>query len=138
MRERGYESRRHRERLAERGIANGGMRCNFRCRRLTPDDHARNQTIAPLRAPVERSFAIPKRWYGYRRVGYSSLLRNALRLLACAMNLRRHLLPPPEGQTPPRPGPCGGQAAAGPPPTLSAPRFCRLRPFQPAQEQTPV
>ena len=66
--DRGYESRWYRERLAEQGIADGVMRCDFRRRRLTSDDHARNRALAPLRAPVERVFAILKRWYGYRRV----------------------------------------------------------------------
>jgi IS5 family transposase len=43
---------------------------------------------------VERSFATMKRWYGYRRVRYRSLMRNGLQLqfLALAMNLRRALL----------------------------------------------
>ena len=52
-----------------------------RCRR-----HARNRAIGRLRAQVERTFAILKRWYGYRRVRYRSLVRNALQLqlLACA------------------------------------------------------
>ena len=47
-----------------------------------------------IRAPVERTFAILKRWYGYRRVRYRSLARNALQgqLLALAMNLRRALV----------------------------------------------
>jgi transposase, IS5 family len=92
--DRGYESRWYRERLAERGIADGVMRCDFQRRRLTPAEHARNRAIAPLRAPVERTFAILKRWYGYCRVRYRSLLRNALQLqlLACAMNLRRALV----------------------------------------------
>jgi IS5 family transposase len=92
--DKGYESRWYRERLAERGIADGVMRCDFHRRRLTPADHARNRAIAPLRAPVERTFAILKRWYGYRRVRYRSLLRNALQLqlLACALNLRRALV----------------------------------------------
>ena len=48
----------------------------------------------PLRAPVERVFALWKRCYGYRRVRYRSLARNAaqLGLLAIATNLRRALL----------------------------------------------
>jgi IS5 family transposase len=92
--DKGYESRWYRERLAEQGIADGVMRCDFHRRRLTPEDHARNRVIAPIRASVERTFAILKRWYGYRRVRYRSLLRNALQLqlLACAMNLRRALV----------------------------------------------
>jgi transposase, IS5 family len=92
--DRGYESRWYRDRLAEQGIVDGVMRCDFQRRRLTPEDHARNRAIAPLRAPVERTFAILKRWYGYRRVRYRSLVKNALQLqlLALAMNLRRALV----------------------------------------------
>jgi transposase, IS5 family len=92
--DRGYESRWYRERLAEQGIADGVMRCDFQRRRLMPAEHARNRALSQVRAPVERSFAILKRWYGYRRVRYRSLLRNALQLqlLACAMNLRRALV----------------------------------------------
>jgi IS5 family transposase len=92
--DKGYESRWFRERLAEQGIADGVMRCDFHRRRLTPADHDRNRALSRLRAPVERSFALMKRWYGYRRVRYRSLLRNALQLqlLACAMNLRRALV----------------------------------------------
>jgi transposase, IS5 family len=92
--DKGYESRWFRERLAEQGIADGVMRCDFHRRRLTPADHDRNRALSRLRAPVERSFALMKRWYGYCRVRYRSLLRNALQLqlLACAMNLRRALV----------------------------------------------
>jgi hypothetical protein len=45
-------------------------------------------------SPIERSFAILKRWYGYRRVRYRSLVSNALQLqlLCIAMNLRRALM----------------------------------------------
>ena len=92
--DKGYESCWSRDRLAEQGIAAGVMRCDFHRRRLTPEDHARNQAIGKLRAPVERSFAILKRWYGYRRVRYRSLVRNALplQLLCIALNLRRALV----------------------------------------------
>jgi IS5 family transposase len=91
--DRGYESRWYRERLAEQGIADGVMRCDFHRRRLTPADHARNRALSKVRAPIERSFAILKRWYGYRRVRYRSLVSNALQLqlLCIAMNLRRAL-----------------------------------------------
>ena len=59
--------------------------------RLSAADHARNRAIGRMRTPVERTFAIMKRWYGYRRVRYRSLGRNSLQLqlLAMAMNLRR-------------------------------------------------
>jgi IS5 family transposase len=44
--------------------------------------------------PVERTSAIMKRWYGYARVRYRSLVKNALQLqlLAVALNLRRALV----------------------------------------------
>ena len=54
----------------------------------------RNRAIGKLRAPVERTFAVLKRWYGYRRVRYRSLVRNGLQLqpLALAVNLRRAVI----------------------------------------------
>jgi IS5 family transposase len=44
-----------------------------------------------IRAPVERTFALLKRWYGYGRVRYRSPVKNTLQLqlLAVALNLRR-------------------------------------------------
>lgn len=81
-------------RLAERGIEDRVMRANYVRRRLTPDQLARNREIRPVRAAVERVFAVMKQWYGYRRVRYRSLLRNSLQLqlLCAAMNLRRALV----------------------------------------------
>lgn len=91
--DRGYDQAARRARPAERGIADGIMR---RRRRDTPPAEAaaialRNKPLAPLRAPVERIFGVWKRWYGFRRVRYRSLARNAaqLGLLAIATNLRR-------------------------------------------------
>ena len=49
--DKGYESRWFRERLAEQGIADGVMRCDFHRRRLTPADHARNRALSKVRAP---------------------------------------------------------------------------------------
>jgi IS5 family transposase len=65
------------------------MACSYWRRPLDAAGRARSRAIAPLRAPVERTFAILKRWYGYRRVRYRSLVKNALQLqlLAVAMNL---------------------------------------------------
>jgi IS5 family transposase len=47
-----------------------------------------------LRAPVERTFGVLKRWYGCGRVRYRSLVRNALQLqlLCVTLNLRRALM----------------------------------------------
>jgi transposase, IS5 family len=91
--DKGYDGWWYRVELARRGIADGIMRSAARRVRLSATDHARNRAISKVRAPIERSFAVMKRWYGYRRVRYRSLVRNALQLqlLALAMNLRRAL-----------------------------------------------
>lgn len=80
-----------RDRLAEAGVGDGIMRSNYRRRPLSDEDRQRNREIAKIRGPVERAFAVMKRWYGYNRVRYRSLQRNALQLhLMCmAINLRR-------------------------------------------------
>jgi IS5 family transposase len=91
--DKGYDGWWYRQELGLRGIADGIMAGDYWRRPLDAAGRARNRAIAPLRAPVERSFAVLKRWYGYRRVRYRSLVRNALQLqlLALALNLRRAL-----------------------------------------------
>jgi transposase, IS5 family len=91
--DKGYDGWWYRQQLAERGIADRIMAGNYWRRPLDAEGRARNRAIAPLRAPVERTFGVLKRWYGYRRVRYRSLVRNALQLqlLALALNLRRAL-----------------------------------------------
>jgi IS5 family transposase len=94
--DRAYDQAARRVRLAEQGIADGILR--KRQRNTSPAEAAaiamRNKLLAPLRAPVERTFAAWKRWYGYRRVRYRSLARNAVQLglLAIATNMRRALV----------------------------------------------
>ena len=92
--DKGYDGWWYRQELALRGIEDGIMAASYWRRPLDAAGHARNRALAPLRAPVERSFAILKRWYGYRRVRYRSLIKNALQLqlLAVALNLRRALV----------------------------------------------
>jgi len=92
--DKGYDGWWYRQELDRRGIGDGIMASNYWRRRLSAADHARNRAIGRIRAPVERTFATLKRWYGYRRVRYRSLVRNGLQLqlLACAMNLRRALV----------------------------------------------
>jgi hypothetical protein len=67
------------------------MAGSYRQRPLDAERHGRNRAIAPLRAPMERTFAILKRWYGYGWVRCRSVVRNGLQLLALALNLRRTL-----------------------------------------------
>jgi transposase, IS5 family len=92
--DKGYDGWWYRQELALRGIGDGIMACSYWRRPLDAADRARNRAIGTIRAPVERTFALFKRWYGYRRVRYRSLLRNGLQLqlLAMAMNLRRALV----------------------------------------------
>jgi IS5 family transposase len=89
--DKGYHGWWYRQELALRGIEDGIMRSAAHHVRLTAADQARNRAIGRIRAAVERSFAVMKRWYGYGRVRYRSLARNTLQLqlLAMAMNLRR-------------------------------------------------
>jgi IS5 family transposase len=92
--DRGYDGWWYRQELARRGIADGIMAGDYRQRPLDAAGYARNRMIGPLRAPIERTFGVLKRWYGYARVRYRSLLRNALQLqlLCVALNLRRALV----------------------------------------------
>lgn len=91
--DKGYDGWWYRQELALRGIADGIMAASYWRRPLDAAGRARNRAVAPIRALVERSFAILKRWYGYRRVRYRSLVKNTLQLqlLALARNLRRAL-----------------------------------------------
>ena len=92
--DKGYDGAWYRARLLEQGIADGVMAGDYRQRPLDAAGRARNRMIGAIRAPVERTFAILKRWYSYRRVRYRSLIKNALQLqlLALALNLRRALV----------------------------------------------
>jgi len=89
--DKGYDSLARHAGLAERGIADGVMRRGNRNRPLTPDEIARNRALTPIRAAVERVFGTLKRSYGWTRVRYRGLGRNAahLDLLCLALNLRR-------------------------------------------------
>ena len=75
------------------GISDGLMYKAARNKPLKPWQSWFNKAIAAIRAAVERRFAIMKRGYGFRRVRYIGLLRNAchLQLLCTAINLKRAL-----------------------------------------------
>jgi len=91
-----YDSAARRALLGRLGIADGIMRRAWWGTARDPDRQlvARNRALAGVRFAVERNFAIMKRWYGYRRVRYRGLARNAgqLYLLCAALNLRRALV----------------------------------------------
>ena len=88
-----YASQGLRDRLADAGIADGLMYKAARNRPLKPWQNWFNKAVAAIRAAVERRFGIMKRGYGFRRVRYIGLVRNAchLHLLCTAINLKRAL-----------------------------------------------
>jgi IS5 family transposase len=89
--DKGYDSRKFRDALAEAGIKDGIM---HKARRNTPLKTWQtwfNKAVSPIRSGVERGFATMKRYYGYRQVRYIGLDRNRchLNLMCAAINLRR-------------------------------------------------
>lgn len=86
-----YDSADRHRALAERGIADGIMRRAYRNRPLPAEETARNRRLVPIRSAIERIFGTLKRSYGWTRVRYRGLARNAahLDLLCLAFNLRR-------------------------------------------------
>jgi IS5 family transposase len=90
--DRAYEQKARRRRLKALGIKDRIMHRRTKHQRALPAwQQRRNRLIAPIRSTVEHLFGVMKRCYGYRRVRYFSLARNALQLelLCCAINMRR-------------------------------------------------
>ena len=92
--DKGYHSKRRRALLAKMGIRDGIMRRSGRGHPLSAKDRARNRRLAPIRSAVERVFGTLKRSYGWTRVRYRGLAKNASHffLLCIALNLRRALV----------------------------------------------
>ena len=88
-----YASQGLRDRLADADITDGLMYKAARNKPLKPWQSWFNKAVAAIRAAVERRFGIMKRGYGFRRVRYIGLVRNAchLQLLCTAINLKRAL-----------------------------------------------
>lgn len=89
--DKGYESKARRRALKTRGIKDRIMHRRHRYLPKLPRWQARrNKLIAKIRAPAEHVFGTLKRGYGYWRVRYYTLQRNAAHflLLATAYNLR--------------------------------------------------
>lgn len=89
--DKGYDSAARHALLAARGVFDGIMRRAYAGRPLTPAETARNRALVPIRCAIERVFGTLKRSYGWTRVRYRGLARNAahLDLLCLAVNLRR-------------------------------------------------
>jgi IS5 family transposase len=90
--DRAYEHKERRRHLKALGIKDRIMHRSHKNQPALPHwQQRRNALIAPIRAAVEHLFGLMKRSYGYRRVRYFSLERNALQLelLCIAINLRR-------------------------------------------------
>lgn len=87
-----YEHKERRKRLRARGIKDRIMHRRSKHYPALPHwQQRRNDLIGPIRKPIERVFGTLKRSYGYVRVRYYRLHRNAVQLclLAVAFNLRR-------------------------------------------------
>jgi IS5 family transposase len=91
-----YDSGPRRELLRRLAIADGIMRRAWwgTARHPEPQLTARNRALARIRWQVERTFAVMKLHYRYRRVRYRGLLRNRVQLLimCIAINLKRALV----------------------------------------------
>jgi transposase, IS5 family len=86
-----YTTARRRADLRARGIKDRMMHRANKHHPLTPRQVQHNTAIGRRRAPVEQVFAKLKRLYGWSRVRYRGLARNAahLALLCTALNLKR-------------------------------------------------
>ena len=90
--DRAYESTRRRRWLRSQGINDRIMHRSHKHQRQLPRwQRRRNELITPRRALVEKVFGTLKRSYGYSRVRYRSLRRNAVEMWfkLMAYNLRR-------------------------------------------------
>jgi IS5 family transposase len=90
--DKGYEHKDRRRRLKALGIKDRIMHRSHKNQDGLPHwQQVRNRLIIPLRSSVEKLFGTMKRSYGYNRVRYLGLQRNAshLHLLCIAMNMRR-------------------------------------------------
>lgn len=87
-----YEHKARRVRLKAARIKDRIMHRSHKNQTALPLWQARrNRLIAPIRAAVERVFAVWKRWWGYDRVRYIGLERNQtqLALICIAYNIKR-------------------------------------------------
>ena len=90
--DRAYESKERRQWLKSQGIKDRIMHRSHKHQRGLPHwQRRRNELIAPVRSPVERVFGTLKRSYGYTRVRYRGLGRNAVEMWfkLMAYNLRK-------------------------------------------------
>ena len=90
--DRAYESKRRRQWLKSQGINDRIMHRSHKHQRELPRwQKRRNELISPLRALVEKVFGTLKRSYGYSRVRYRGLGRNAVEMWfkLMAYNLRK-------------------------------------------------
>jgi IS5 family transposase len=78
--DKGYDSAGRRALLAKRGVFDGIMRRGHPRRPLTAEEVARNRALVPIRSAIERVFGTLKRSYGWTRVRYRGLARNAAHL----------------------------------------------------------
>ena len=86
-----YDTKARRARLRRNGVTDGLMHRANKHHPLSAEQTEHNRMLNRTRCAVERVFAVLKRHYGWRRVRYLGLARNAAHflLLCTAINLRR-------------------------------------------------
>ncbi len=90
--DKGYENKARRRRLKALGVKDRIMHRSHKNQDGLPHwQRVRNKLITPIRASVEKMFGTMKRSYGYDRVRYRGVVRNAnhLHLMCIAINMRR-------------------------------------------------
>jgi IS5 family transposase len=92
--DRAYDKHERRKTLQQRGVFAGLMHRSNKYYDLSKSQKAFNRKIGPLRAPVERTFAILKAHYRLYRTRYIGLVRTAVQinLAIIAMNIKRALV----------------------------------------------
>lgn len=88
-----YQSGKHSDWLAERGIDNRLIRRAYRNRPLTEQDKQFNRLHSGVRSTVERVFGVLKQHYGMAKARYLGIGRNRTRveLMCVAHNMKRGL-----------------------------------------------
>jgi IS5 family transposase len=89
--DKGFCSRRNRDKLRELNLKDGIMRKATRGHKLSPIQKYRNRLISSVRGIVERGFGTLKRCYGFSRAKYLGVVKveSSFLLAALAFNLKK-------------------------------------------------
>lgn len=88
-----YKSEKHDALLASKGIKNKVLERAYRNKKLTDEQKRHNRFKSQIRAVVERTFGVLKKYYGLGQARYLGLARNSARvsIMCIAHNMKRAL-----------------------------------------------